>query len=167
MIISIDNALREHRSNISMCNAYLMELQDIDRETIEMLCLPSVVISDMPKTVTHKINNPTANVSETYQRDKTILLREILRINAKIEVIENVLKYLNRKQRFVIESKYFENMTWEELTIAYCKQFPLIKEVDGVWTSDTRPYISWNSLAQKCHYTKNKIRKILRPKKNY
>jgi hypothetical protein len=160
--MSITERLKEHTLNICRCKELLRQLKRIDSEIIEGLALPAVVISDMPKSFTGKITNPTANISAAYQHEKTLILREIISLTNNIESIENALKCLTKKQRYVIERKYFDGLTWTELSIEFCETFPLYTEVNGNVIVQHSTYIDKKTLMSKADFAKLRLKNILK-----
>ena len=160
---TMDVLLREHKTNIAMYNQLLMELETLDNETIEMLAIPAVVLSDIPKSVTNKINDPTSIVSSMYAEHTKEITRELLHLGQEIDMVENALKSLRKKQLFLIKAKYFESLSWNETRLEFCKQFPNITvRFDGKIESSHDVYVTTKSLMYQFYAAKKRISKILR-----
>ena len=154
--------LREHKTKISMYNALLLELNKIDKESIEGLAIPAVVISDMPKSITNNIHDPTFNAFLAYSNEADEIRRELIDIGHDIDIVENALKSLRTKQLWLIKARYFDHLNWQEIRVEYCKQFPQYTEKrDGTIEANKRPYIPIKSIMNPFYQAKKRLNKII------
>lgn len=159
---TVDSMLRNHKENIALYNALLLELEHLDEETIEGLCIPAVVLTDMPRSVTNRINNPTANVTIHYMEQTKVIRQTLLSVGKQIDMVENALKALRNRQLWLIKARYFENLSWTEIRIEYCKVFPQVtQKLDGKIEVNSRPYANVRSLMNNFMAAKKRMRKII------
>lgn len=111
----VKTMLRKHLDNITMVQMYLLNLDDINEEILESMCLPISVMSDMPKSVTNRINSITENVALNYNQNLTEATKEIHKLNRDIEKVEIALKRLKDIDRFLINKKWIEDLSWNEV----------------------------------------------------
>ena len=108
----IEEKLKDHKENIARLQLNLLNLDNIDRELIEELCLPASVITDMPRSLGNQFSSKTENA--VFQREffKENAYEEIMRQSKEICRIETVLKTLSKTDLYFVELKYFEKCTW-------------------------------------------------------
>jgi hypothetical protein len=90
----------------------LLNLDNIDRELIEELCLPASVITDMPRNFSNSFHSKTEDAVFKREFFKENAYQEIMRQSKEICKIETVLKTLSRYDLYFVELKYFEKCTW-------------------------------------------------------
>ena len=104
--------MKDHKENIARLQLNLLNLDNIDRELIEELCLPASVITDMPRSPSSQFSSKTENA--VFQRDffKEDAYDELMKQSKEICRVEAVLKTLSRQDMLIVELKYFEKCTW-------------------------------------------------------
>jgi hypothetical protein len=110
--MSIEDKLKMHKENICKLQLALLELDNLERELIEELCLPACVITDMPRSVTNKFHSATENAVIAKDLLKHHHIDEIMRQSKEICRVETVLKTLSRLDKALVELRYFEKCTW-------------------------------------------------------
>ena len=108
----IEEKLKNHKENIARLQLNLLNIDNIDRELIEELCLPASVITDMPRNFSNAFHSKTEDAvfKREFFRENTY--DEIMRQSKEICRIETVLKTLSKIDMYFIELKYFEKCTW-------------------------------------------------------
>ena len=110
--MSIQEKLKNHKENIARLQLNLLNLDNIDRELIEELCLPASVITDMPRNFSNAFHSKTEDAVLKREFFKDATYEEIMKQSKEICKIETVLKTLSRYDLYFVELKYFEKCTW-------------------------------------------------------
>ena len=123
-----------------------------EREAIEGACLNASRLSHIPRSITNKFHSVTESVALMYQEelkpnrfDKNKILTEISRIkfemdklSDEITLIDNLIKALSDKQRFIVKTKYIEGYTTKETNILYNEKFIFDLEETGLLKSKAK-----------------------------
>ena len=100
--------------------------KDMDSEYIESATFGNCVLSDMPFSNTNETSDKTGDIAASYQKQITNEAREIkksikevIREKYNIEVVldkvELGMRSIGESQRKVLELKYFQCYTWNEI----------------------------------------------------
>ena len=118
----IEEKLKDHKENIARLQLNLLNLDNIDRELIEELCLPASVITDMPRSPSSQFSSKTENA--VFQREffKEDAYDELMKQSKEICRVEAVLKTLSRQDMLIVELKYFEGETWGNIANRFAKE---------------------------------------------
>lgn len=108
--------------------------EESEAEAISGMTLNSPTISDMPKSKTNKISNPTERIALTYKEkmtyinkaDKIKLMNDNFVYNEKAEPlrdlvgkVERMLNALNNEQKLVVQTYYMYESKWNYVSKAY------------------------------------------------
>lgn len=119
----VKKLLRTHLDNITIVQLFLLDIDNLDEQILESLCLPNVVISDIPKSITNKIHSNTENVALNHETYKKNVLNDIHKLNKQINKIEKVLGRLKEVDRFLITKKWIEDLTWNEVGREFTRKY--------------------------------------------
>lgn len=116
--------------------------QDNDKEAIEGMQLKGQVISDIPKSATNNVSDPTYNTVVNYNKekihinkeDRNLLERKIERLedekdllNKAIVRVENMMNPLSIEEKFVIKVYYMDKCKWDYVEKEYFREFEKYK----------------------------------------
>lgn len=148
----IDELLKNYRENKArvMCRkidkeGYEKQLMykgtiyiEPDKETIEGLAMPAVMISDMPRANTNKFHSATEAAAEHYQ-EETInendfdvfeikekikeLEYEIEQLQRDVDIVDAAMVALDTKEQFAIRKRYIEGYYISEIVIMFAEKF--------------------------------------------
>lgn len=115
-MLQIEEMLLCYKSSLALLEINKTNLDALERETIEELCLSANVIKDMPISVTNKFNSKTENA--VCNKDKLINIHKktIKQQEYMIKLVESLLKGLSSDELKMIELKYFEGKYWKEIS---------------------------------------------------
>lgn len=154
----IEIMLKNHLKNESKKTEILLKIEeykerleyagtvykDTDKEVIEAMQLASNQISDMPRSITNKISDTTANTAINYQKelihineeDREYLKRKIQelkleekRLDKEIVRVKNMLMQLSEEEEFVIRIYYMKKSKWDYVSQQYCAEFQKPKSI--------------------------------------
>ena len=94
----IVDELKGYKMNVAVYESLLIENE---------ICISTQVISDMPRSVTNKFSSVTENMALNHPPSHKLRL-EIMRV-------ENWLKALHDDERYMIESFYIHNKTYNSI----------------------------------------------------
>jgi len=141
----VKEILKKHLDNITIVKLRLLDLEDFDEHILEALCLPSVILSEVPRSVTNKINSITETVALNYKQTQVQLKKDIQSLNRDIERVEIALeglKKLSQVDAFLVQKKWVEGLSWHEVGREFTKHFY---------------YISDKSMSRKCKKALKKL----------
>ena len=118
----IEEKLKNHKENIARLQLNLLNIDNIDRELIEELCLPASVITDMPRNFSNSFHSKTEDAVFKREFFKDNMYEEIMRQSKEICKIETVLKTLSKQDMLIVELKYFEGETWGNIANRIAKE---------------------------------------------
>jgi len=132
---SIEQKLRDYKKKKSIVETTLARIEafQVAQEYPDMY--ESVIVTrgkelGMPKS---KFYTGSSVEEEVFDKEKAQkLIKEwiaedrsrIFFVQLEVEQIELALKSLSTYERYIIESKYFENMFWRDIETSLMKQFP-------------------------------------------
>ena len=132
--MTVCEMFEQYRINVAVCDGLLIELKHYGREAIEALQLSAYCMTDIPKSETNRIHQPTESLAisiDSINRNAIKVFKELTR---DIEKVNKLVATLNERERFMIEHRYiFKTSRSKILQIAESKY------------SDGVP-ISWSTL---------------------
>lgn len=117
----IEERLKNHKENIARLQLNLLNIDNLDREIIEELCLPASVVTDMPRSLSNQFSSKTEDAAICREIWKSKSYDDIMKQSKEIARIETVLKTLARLDMLLIDLRYFQNCTWGLTAIMYAK----------------------------------------------
>jgi len=120
--MNIESLLHQHKEKIARLQLNLLNLDNIDRELIEELCLPASVITDMPRNFSNSFHSKTEDAVLHREFFKNATYDELMKQSREICRIDTVLKTLSKSDMLLIELKYFEGETWGNIANRYAKE---------------------------------------------
>lgn len=125
---NLENQLVLHKKPSSLENT---------EEVIQGLAIGAVALSDMPKSITNKINSPTESVAMNYlyylqpseleiKAIKATLAekaRTLHQLNHEITLVDNLLISLTDKESFIIKNIYFKGFTATQVMWMFNNEF--------------------------------------------
>lgn len=137
----IEQKLREYKSNLSKLR--LIECEETRLQNELQLVEPSYIsgtaYSDMPKSQTNKFSSITENGAIELEQAKTTKVQlktdlTLLRWDKReyqrnVDYVSALLDGLTTEERFVIESFYFDKLTWPMIADRYRKEFGVYKSI--------------------------------------
>jgi hypothetical protein len=118
----IEDKLRNYKENVARLQLNLLNLDNIDRELIEELCLPASIITDMPRNFSNAFHSKTEDAVLHREFFKNATYDELMKQSREICKIETVLKTLSKSDMLLVELKYFENETWGNIANRYARE---------------------------------------------
>ena len=118
----IEDKLKNHKENIARLQLNLLNLDNIDRELIEELCLPASVITDMPRNFSNAFHSKTEDAVFKREFFRNSTYDEIMKQSKEICRIEAVLKTLSKQDMLIVELKYFQGETWGNIANRFSKE---------------------------------------------
>ena len=135
----IEKKLREYKSNLSKLHLIECEMQRIenDIQLADPSYISAVQYSDMPKSTTNKFNSIVENTVVEIEKNREHvgrlkadlweLAKDRIILKIKTDFVRALLEGLTSEERFVIESFYFDGLTWYMVSNKYQKQYGIYK----------------------------------------
>jgi hypothetical protein len=117
--MTIEEVLYNYKNWIAKKNYLEIELTNIN-ETIEEICIPATILSDMPRTITNKITSKVENAVEKIEKLNINEIQiKIKKINKQIQKIENALNFLAPLEKIIIIERYVNLKSWDYVAKQY------------------------------------------------
>ena len=119
--------------------------EDTKEEVIEAMQLSSSQITDIPKSVTNKTSDTTADTAMNYKNelkhinkeDREYLEKKIIELDAEkkkldkdIVRVKNLLMQLTDEEEFVIRTYYMKKSKWDYVSQQYFAEFQKPKSIN-------------------------------------
>jgi hypothetical protein len=124
---NINRKLINYANNIVKLKLQILTEEQLKDEIIEMICLGSVKLTDMPQSITNKFRSLTEQAVLMLTTLEDMEKKELIKTKSEIIEISVHISRLPQEDIFLIES-YIEKITinaetWEDISKEYTKRF--------------------------------------------
>ena len=115
--------LELYKENKAIIELYAMNYGKLKNDIITAESLQATTIKDMPTSFTNKFSSTVENIVCNIDSQISDAQKEINKLVKDIKTVEILIDTLGAKHKFLLESIYIDELTWNEIGLEYKKRY--------------------------------------------
>jgi len=113
--MTVSEMFEQYRINVAVCDGLLIELRHYGSEAIEALQLSAYCMTDIPKSETNRVHQPTEALALSIDSINREAIKAFKELTRDIQKVDNLVNKLNEREQFVVREKYIKGSSWKDM----------------------------------------------------
>ena len=113
--MTVSEMFEQYRINVAVCDGLLIELRHYGSEAIEALQLSAYCMTDIPKSETNRVHQPTEALALSIDSINREAIKAFKELTRDIQKVDNLVNKLNEREQFVVREKYIKGSSWRDM----------------------------------------------------